>query len=475
MKYCYMIATLICLSYINIYIDAYIINPEKNNYNNLEISNSIIKALDIIERKSYFPVSIERAVNKAIDACASIDQYSCFLNCKDYQELKKVTRGQFFGVGVILEPKQEVDDEFLLVTDVIPGSPAYKKGIKKYDKILSIDSEPIKLLATEEAAQKLRGSKRYSTVRLEVLRNAKDYKCFTIERDIINEQHIHCYLLEEQNIIYASINLFTHQTADQLRTALDKTLSYNTKAIILDLRDNSGGVLTQAVKCAELFLAPNSLVVFTKDKDQNILEKFYTKNLPLIHKKLANKNIVIFLLVNERTASAAEIFVKALSVHSIRAKNISPFIFILGTQTQGKGSVQEIIPINDNCAIKITTCLYFPPDNSSIESIGIMPDFTVEQKYPATRKMKNLAKLCAGKKTDIIDNEKLNTKTIEDQHLEQIRQDYQIETCINLASFLNLGLQVFKNKISTHSQALNFLQKNYVFNNNTKLKTVTLQ
>lgn len=426
-------------------------------------SRSLAETFHLVNNKCYFPVTVEDAMIKAIDAFVHIDDYSHFLGPKDYKELLKTTSGEFYGIGVDLAPKK-IEDDFLLVLDVIPESPAQIAGLKKYDKIIAIEDKTVGPLTIEEAVKKLQGDKRYSIVNITILRDSKTILPFALKRDLIQEKPIICYYLRNQNIFYCAITLFTQPIAEQLKDYLQKLLvkNPNPKGIILDLRDNIGGVLKSAVQCASLFLEKNSLIVTAKDRHEKIIEQWFTQNPSIV-----NNNIPIIILINNYTASAAEILAGALKIYSSKSDNqtkYNPYIFLLGTTTYGKGSVQEVIPVSNNCALKLTTCLYYLPDNSSIDSIGIEPDIFVEQKYPPNEDIKKLNKLFgrekATKKKHSKHNQNAHRAHSKIQKIELFKNDYQIQTAISTISLLNIALKHCSSNISTHKDSVIFL-KNY--------------
>lgn len=442
------------------------IDEQKFIQNLNEWSRPMLETFQLVNSKSYYPIKVEDAMVRALDAFVQRDKYSRFLSSKDYQDLIKTTQGEFFGIGIILGPKKQEDD-FLLILDVIPDSPAYKSGLKQYDKIVSIENEAVSNLSVEEAINKLKGEKRFSKVKVDVLRDQK-LNSFTIERDIIKEEHCTCYYFKEQKIIYCSIALFTNQVANQLRTIMKKISNMNPKGIIIDLRNNAGGVLGAAVDCASIFLKKKSIIVSTKDRNQKIQEQLYTQKDPIL-----NKKIPIIILINNFTASAAEILAGVLKIHSSLANSnnssgtVNPYIFLLGCNTYGKGSVQEVIPVSNNCALKITTCIYYLPNNKSIDHIGIEPDFYVEQKYPPSNEIKLINKLYGKEniKNNNLESEKEINKNWKIKKIESLKNDFQIISAVNIISFLNFAIQNNNKNVNTHSKALEFLKQIFVTEN----------
>lgn len=437
-------------------------------------SRSMAEVFHLVNTKSYFPVPVDNAMVKLLDAFVHHqDDHSHFLGPQEYKTLIKATNGDFFGIGIILGPKKP-EDEFLLVLDVLPGKPAAMKGVQKYDKIIAIDGVPVGSLPLDEAVAKLKSDKRYSPVKLDILREKKGALSITVERDLIEEEHSASYYLPKQAVLYCALTVFSQKVAQQLESILKKALERNPKGIILDLRDNSGGIVQASVDCAGLFLKKGSLVASTKDRNQKVLEQFITTRHPLIKNEL-----IIFVLVNEYTASAAEILAKALQVHAKESdgKIITPYVFLIGTTTYGKGSVQEVIPMSNNCALKITTCLYYLPDNTCIHATGINPDFTVEQKYPPTPEMKLISKLY-GKERGMQKAKENNNEPVPDakdwkkMRLEAFKNDFQVQTAVNLISLLHMSLKRFPEQVSNHEKAYSWLLKNYSTPNTLEIEEI---
>jgi carboxyl-terminal processing protease len=414
-------------------------------------SHSIAEAFHVVNTKSYFPISGEQAI-KALDAFVHLDDYSHFLGPKDYKKLIEATEGTFYGIGVKLGFKR-AEDDFLLILDIVPGSPAYNKGLQRYDKIIAIDGNSVVHLSVDEAINKLKGEKRYSLVKVDVIRNGKNSLSFNLERDIIKEEHMVCHYLPQHHIAYCALSSFTQRITRRLEATLKRVLAKKPKAIILDLRDNGGGVLQEAVECAGLFLPYNSLIVSTKNRDQKLLDQLHTKRDPLITHALP-----IFILINNYTASTAEILAGALKIH--------PYIFLIGTKTYGKGSVQEIIPMSNNCALKITTCICALPDNNGIQEQGITPDFIIDQKYPPSPEIKLLTHLYGKERNTKKESPPLSSSdTNKDPHIQKIddiKNDYQIQCAMNLALLLNIALTTDAHKLTTHQQAYTWLKKHFI-------------
>ena len=331
-----------------------------------------------VQAEGYFQPALKPAMIKALDAFVQqVDEHSHFLGPEDYRHLMSTTRGDFFGIGVELGPKKD-DDDYVMVLNVKRGGPAEKAGIERYDKILGIDGSPVESLSTAECVRKLKGDTQYSEVVLDILRDKKGALSLTLKRDVLPEEHVWCCYLPEHKIFYCALSLFTQEGVRTLRKALESGLTKKPHGIILDLRDNAGGTVSAAVDCASLFLPKGSLVVSTKNRHGKVLAECKTHSHPLIKGPLP-----VILLVNTYTVSAAEILAQAVAYYSSQG-TIAPRIIIAGTKTHGKGSVQEIRPVGRDCALKLTTALYYLPDNSSLQMNGIVPDFVIKQKYPPT-------------------------------------------------------------------------------------------
>ncbi len=289
----------------------------------------------------------------------SLDPHSAFMTPEQYREMQVDTRGEFGGIGIQIGVK----DGMLTVIAPIEDTPAYRAGIKAGDKIIKINNDFTKDMGLHDAVSKMRGAPS-TPVKLTILREGwKETKDFTITREIIKIKSVKSKLLED-GIGYVKINQFQEQTASDLSKALDKLIEQNIGYLVLDLRNNPGGLLNSAVDVSSQFLPHNKLVVFIKDRKGEKME--YRSG-----KETVIPNIPMVVLVNQGSASASEIVAGAL-------KDWNRGV-IIGTQTFGKGSVQSVIPLNDGSAIRLTTARYYTPNGVSIQSTGITPDIVVKQ------------------------------------------------------------------------------------------------
>jgi carboxyl-terminal processing protease len=288
----------------------------------------------------------------------SLDPHSAFMTPEQYKEMQVDTKGEFGGIGIQIGVK----DGMLTVIAPIEDTPAYKAGIKSGDKIIKINDDFTKDMSLHEAVSRMRGAPSTS-VKIGILREGwKETKDFNIVREVIKIKSVKSKLLED-GIGYVKINQFQEQTSSDLSNALGKLERKNITSLILDLRNNPGGLLNSAVDVSSQFLPPGKLVVFIKDRKGEKVE--YRSG-----KGALNADIPMVVLVNQGSASASEIVGGALKDWN-RA-------VLIGTQTFGKGSVQSVIPLGDGSAVRLTTARYYTPKGISIQTTGITPDIVVK-------------------------------------------------------------------------------------------------
>jgi carboxyl-terminal processing protease len=290
----------------------------------------------------------------------TLDPHSAFLSPEEFKELEIETTGIFSGIGIEITLK----DGILTVVSPIEGTPADKAGLRAGDKILQINEKSSKNMSMTEAVRLIRGP-RGTKVNLTILHDGeKEPKKFTITREVIPIKSVKSRILEE-NYGYIRISTFQDKTTEDFQAALKKleTTKGGLKGLILDLRNDPGGLLNEAVKIADEFLE-SGLIVYTQGriKEQNLKFNAHPNKTP--------KNYPMVVLVNEGSASASEIVAGALQDQK-RA-------IILGTPTFGKGSVQTIIPLDDGSGLKLTTARYYTPNGRSIQAKGIVPDILVK-------------------------------------------------------------------------------------------------
>jgi carboxyl-terminal processing protease len=289
----------------------------------------------------------------------SLDPHSAYLTPQEYKDFQSETKGEFGGIGIQIGIK----DNALTVIAPIEDTPAYRAGIKAGDKIIKIDGEPTKDMNINDAVSKMRGQKGKPVV-LTIQRDEwKEPKDITIIRDIIKIKSVK-YKMIDKEIGYIKLTQFQESTAQDLSNALKILKSSGMQSLILDLRNNPGGLLNSAVDVSEQFLPPKYLVVSIKGRSEEKME-YYTEGLRPFY-----KDIPMIVIVNQGSASASEIVAGALQDWG-RA-------IILGVQTFGKGSVQSLIPLSDGSALKLTTAKYYTPKGKSIHGVGIIPDIVVK-------------------------------------------------------------------------------------------------
>ena len=418
------------------------------------LSDTLSEVMQAITKDAYFPVDMQKASIKALDTFSKhVDEYTRFLGPQEYKELLATTNGGYYGIGIELGPKKD-DEEFLMIVKVADGGPAQKAGIKRYDKILAIDSTQVGPHSMEDNLKKIRGDKDSSSVSLTIMRDNKP-QTISVKREHLPTKSSWCAYLPQQKIIYCHIGLFTHQIAQDVEKALKKGLKKKPRGIILDLRDNGGGVLHAAVDCAALFLPKYSHIVSTKNRTGKVLNRYSTSTKPIMPNR-----IPVMILVNQYTASSAEILAKALKIHSAQ-QLLSPYYYIVGTQTYGKGSVQDVRPIGSECALKLTTALYYLPDGSSIQNKGVTPDIIIKQKYPESEEIKLLNRLYRQQKVPL----KVPSFKMLDhdtRRLKALKKDHQITCACNLIMLLDQAKQSNPQAIATHKKGLTWLKEHYV-------------
>lgn len=303
---------------------------------------------------------IEAAINGMI---SSLDPHSSYMNEKDFDFMKEQTYGKFSGLGI----EVTMEKGFVKIISPIDDTPAYKAGLKAGDYISKINGEAVVGKSLDDAVEKMRGLSGTS-VTLEILRKGEDKPLeFKITRDIIKIQSVKSHK-EGNDIAYVRVISFTEKVSKMIQkevSKLKKEMGNDFKGLILDLRNNPGGLLDEAVNVSDLFLEKGE-IVSTRGRISNSKKRFYAKPGDIIDGDL------IVVLINVGSASASEIVSGALQDHK-RA-------IILGEQSFGKGSVQTIIPLAaSRGAMRLTTSRYYTPSGNSIQAKGIKPDIFVKQ------------------------------------------------------------------------------------------------
>jgi carboxyl-terminal processing protease len=334
------------------------------------------------------PVQDKKLITEAINGMLTgLDPHSAYLDADAFKELQIGTQGEFGGLGI----EVSMEDGFVKVISPIEDTPAFRAGIKTGDLIIKLDDTAVKGLSLTDAIKRMRG-KPNTPITLTVLRKGETKPLvFTLVRAVIKIQSVKSKLLEP-GYAYIRITQFQEQTGENLTKAIDKLFKESTvpmKGLVLDLRNDPGGLLNGAVAVSAAFLPANSLVVYTDGRTEDAKMKlkaspeFYlrdTKNDYLKRLPPDIKTVPMVTLVNGGSASASEIVAGALQDHKRSV--------VMGTQTFGKGSVQTILPLGNNTAIKLTTARYYTPNGQSIQAKGITPDIQDEAAKDDTERLR---------------------------------------------------------------------------------------
>lgn len=303
---------------------------------------------------------IEAAINGML---SSLDPHSRYLNAKNFQDMQTQTRGEFGGLGIEVTMD---DNGFVKVISPIDDTPAQRAGLKPGDYVTHLDGEPILGLTLAEAVDKMRGPVD-SGITLTIQRPGTE-ALFDVEiiRAIITIRSVRVNM-EGNDVAYVRISSFSEKTTRDLEKSIEKVLGENSetlKGLVLDLRNNPGGLLDQAVSVSDSFLIQGE-IVSTRGRRPDSIQRFNAKSGDLID------GMPMIVLINGGSASASEIVAGALQDHR-RA-------IVLGTPSFGKASVQTVIPLGRHGAIRLTTARYYTPSGTSIQARGIHPDIVVEQ------------------------------------------------------------------------------------------------
>jgi carboxyl-terminal processing protease len=433
-----------------LYADEATDDPKPDTYNKLKVFSEI---LSLIESNYVEPVGSDTMIDGAIKGMVkSLDPHTSYLPPTSYKEMQVETTGKFGGLGIEIS----IRDGVLTVVSPIDDTPAFKVGIKAGDKIIKIEDESTLDMTLQDAVSRLRGETG-SPINITIYRDSfKAPKEFTIVRAIIKVRSV-IHKKYKKDIGYIKIRSFSKNTSLDLDKALNELEKKEISKLILDLRNNPGGLLNQAVEVTDRFLNRENLIVYTKGRSDEQNMRFTS------HDKVAGVSYPLIILVNSGSASASEIVAGAL-------QDLNRAI-ILGTPTFGKGSVQTIIPLSDGSALRLTTARYYTPSGRVIQENGIEPDIIIEREIPEeveeddekekeseekTRlrrflREKDLKKHLKGKSSigDVDEEESDETSAKEDTEEaflnEDLVKDNQLQHAVSLLSGWEVMKKVFKN------------------------------
>jgi carboxyl-terminal processing protease len=330
-------------------------------YENLK---TFTEVLSHIESNYVEETDPEKLIHGAIRGMLrTLDPHSSFMPPDVYREMQVETEGRFGGLGIEIT----IRDDILTVVAPIEGTPAYRAGIQAGDQIVKIEGESTKEIALIDAVKKLRGPEG-TAVTISIFRKGfTEPKDFTLTRAVIQIKSVRWKKLPD-DIGYVKLRSFQKSTSDELEAALHDLEEQNIRALVLDLRNNPGGLLEQAIAVSDEFIEGGKLIVYTKGRLAGQNMKGYSKN------DRAHLEFPMVILVNGGSASASEIVAGALQDMG-RAT-------VVGTQSFGKGSVQTIIPLSDGSGLRLTTAKYYTPSGREINGKGITPDIIVEEAKP---------------------------------------------------------------------------------------------
>jgi len=427
----------------------------------IEELRSFADVFSAIKQGYVEPVEDKQLIVHAISGMlANLDPHSAYLDADAFKDLQVSTQGEFGGPGI----EVGMEDGLVKVVSPIEDTPAYRAGVKSGDLIFKIDDTPVKGLTLNDAVKKMRGKPKTS-IKLTILRKGETKPLeITIQRDIIKVQSVKSKMIEP-GYGYLRVTQFQEESAPDVVKHLDKLFKADAgkkdaglKGLVLDLRNDPGGLLHGAIGVSAAFLPANSVVVTTDGRIEDAKRKYlatsedylrsdsredYIKKLPE-----AARTVPLIVLVNGGSASASEIVAGALQDHK-RA-------IVMGTQTFGKGSVQTVLPLPSKTAIKLTTARYYTPNGHSIQAKGITPDIIVEETANGGSRErvreadldrhlindKEGEKAAAPKKEKSDKTAKPSEKGKEDSHSAPFEpasaNDYQLTQAVNLLKALNV-------------------------------------
>ena len=360
----FLMAALILLL-VGVMIGQGLVQAKPDTYEELK---TFTQALELVKRNYVEDPNSKELIQGAIRGMvSSLDPHSSYMNERSFKEMNMDIKGEFQGVGIQIGIKNQQ----LTIIAPIEDTPGFRAGLAAGDKIMKIEDEWSKDMTIEQAVDKMRGPKN-TQVRLLIYREGWDKpKEFKITRDVIKVMSVKSEMLDNE-IGYIKIIQFQGQTAEELEKALKGLEAKGSKKLVLDLRNDPGGLLDASVDVSSKFLPKDALVVYIQGRQKSDRKDFLTSG------RETPREFPMVVLVNTGSASASEIVAGALQ-DSKRA-------VIVGTQTFGKGSVQTVFPLEGGGGIRLTTAKYYTPSGRSIQNVGITPD--IEVKLPTVKEAK---------------------------------------------------------------------------------------
>lgn len=408
------------------------------------------------------PVEDKKMISNAISGMLSnLDPHSAYLDADAFKDLQVGTQGEFGGLGI----EVGMEDGLVKVVSPIEDTPAYRAGVKAGDLIFKLDETPVKGLSLSDAVKKMRGKPKTS-IKLGILRKGETKPLeITLVREVIKVQSVKSKIIEP-GYGWVRITQFQETTIPDLAKHLNNLYKDGElKGLVLDLRNDPGGLLHGAIGVSAAFLPPDVKIVSTDGRTEDAKQEFLarprdylrgTREDPLRTLPTGVKKVAMVVLVNGGSASASEIVAGALQDHKRAA--------VVGTQTFGKGSVQSVLPLPGNTAIKLTTARYYTPEGRSIQAKGITPDIIVEESANGAgntprireadleRHLENKRETESQKPVDAKTPQKPTTKNGKDAkdsddempaRLEYAsKEDYQFQQALNILK----GLQIMQSK-----------------------------
>ena len=405
------------LTFINLAFIPKLFSDDSDVYKQLNLFGEVYERVrsEYVEKVSDKEL-IEAAINGMLQ---SLDPHSSYLNAESFTEMKIQTKGEFGGLGI----EVTMENGLVKVVSPIDDTPAAKAGIKSGDYISHIDGEPVMGLNLSEAVDKMRGPIN-TELKITVVREGSEAFDLNLKRAIIKVTSIKAK--KEEDVAYLRITSFTQKTFKNLvkeYKKLSSEMKGNMKGLVLDLRNNPGGLLDQAVSVSDAFLDRGE-IVSTRGRDNKGEQRFNASRGDITN------GMPIVVLINGGSASASEIVAGALQDHK---RGI-----LMGTKTFGKGSVQTIIPVTSKGAVRLTTARYFTPSGNSIQAKGISPDIYVPQskvevlENSNSRREADLRGALDSEKND--DSNNINIESSDNNKVE----DYQLNRAIELIRSINV-------------------------------------